>query len=96
MELRLWHLLKQRHVSQAEFARRLGVTVSGLSINKRFSPSVNKLKEYADAIGVPVWELLVDCGEPLPAEDPDTSSKAVCQKCGTVIETDIKLTISKQ
>ena len=61
-----------------ELAARLGMTETGLSIaiGDNGNPSLKRLQEIADILGVSVPELFA----------PQPSNTITCPKCGTVLE----------
>lgn len=55
-------LLKEKDVTQAELARRLGMTTGGINhyIKGKRTPSVKQLKRIARALGVTVQDIIKD------------------------------------
>ncbi len=88
-------LLAERGLTQVDLAKKMGMTTGGLAIGQQsFSPSLKSLKMYADAIGVPTWELLHDCGESYIADDGNKESvlNITCSECGTELDICISIT----
>lgn len=80
MSIRLKEILSEKGITQKELAERLGISTVGMSkIATGDNPSLSSLQKIADAIGVPVWELLVSRDE-ICATSP--SGTAVCPHCG--------------
>jgi transcriptional regulator with XRE-family HTH domain len=74
--LKIKELCKSKRISMAELANKIGVTPSALSQNISGNPSLDRLKEIADALNVPITELFEQ-----PASDTIT-----CPKCGAKLE----------
>jgi transcriptional regulator with XRE-family HTH domain len=57
--MRIKEILKEKGISQKEFASRLGMSEVGFSIaiSEKGNPPINKIKEIAAALGVPVTDL---------------------------------------
>jgi len=80
-KLRVKEILKEKNITQKNFAFQLGMTEVGLSksINENGNPDLKRLNEIAAALNVPFIELF---------ERP-VSGNISCPKCGT----DLKLTL---
>jgi len=63
----------------------IGVSQPSASQLVNGNPSLKKLEEIANIIGVPLWELLKD--------DEDTSQKVICPHCGKEINVSISCDI---
>lgn len=74
--LKIKELCKGKGLSMADLAKRIGVTPSALSQNISGNPNLDRLKEIANALEVPITELF---------EQPDTSI-ITCPNCGTKLE----------
>lgn len=63
MEIRIRTLIAERHMTMAQLGEKAGVdqTVINTLINRQ-SATLESLTKYANALCVPVWELLYDCG----------------------------------
>lgn len=80
MSIRLKEILSERGITQKELAERLGISTVGMSkIATGDNPSLSTLQKIADAIGVPVWELLVSRDEVCGSS---SSGTAICPHCG--------------
>jgi transcriptional regulator with XRE-family HTH domain len=55
--LRVKELCKLKRVSMTKLANKTGVTPSALSQNLKGHPNLDRLKEIADALGVPITAL---------------------------------------
>jgi transcriptional regulator with XRE-family HTH domain len=55
--LRVKELCKKKGLTIAEVASKIGVTASALSQNLSGNPSLDRLVEISDALGVPIQEL---------------------------------------
>ena len=75
IKLRVKEVLREKGITQKEFASQLGMTEVGLSksINENGNPDFKKLNEIAEALNIPFTELFEQ-----PATDIIT-----CPKCGT-------------
>jgi transcriptional regulator with XRE-family HTH domain len=76
--MRIKEILKEKGISQKEFASKLGMSEVGFSIaiSEKGNPPINKVKEIAAALGVPVTELF---------EQPKSDTIS-CPKCGARLE----------
>ena len=80
MSIRLKEILSEKGITQKELAERLGISTVGMSkIATGDNPSLSTLQKIADAISVPVWELLVSRDE-ICTTSP--SGSTVCPHCG--------------
>lgn len=73
--LRIKALLKERGITAKEFAKRLGMSEVGfgITISDKGNPSLERLQQIADELGVPVAELF---GE----------HSLTCPKCGAKLK----------
>lgn len=67
MHLRVKDLLKERGMKMADLAGLLGMNQSNLAKALDGNPTLSKLQDIADALGVPVRELLPDAPPASPA-----------------------------
>ncbi len=95
MEIRLTELLEERHMTKTDLAKKMGVTIDALPRNNRFKPSLAAIQKIADALEVPVWEMLVDCGaSSVGLEDnKPIENLQSCPHCGAVIKTSMKISV---
>jgi transcriptional regulator with XRE-family HTH domain len=79
--MRIKEILKERGISQKEFASKLGMSEVGFSIaiSEKGNPPINKIKEIAAALDVPVAELF---------EKPK-SNTINCPVCGTTLKIEV-------
>ena len=75
IKLRVKEILKEKGITQKDFAFQLDMTEVGLSksINENGNPDLKRLNNIASALNVPITELFEQ-----PATDVIT-----CPKCGT-------------
>lgn len=77
--LRIKELCKEKGISQKQLAALLDLREDSFSIAiKRNSLSLAKLDKIADALGVPVADLL--------AQDPERGASIICPHCGQSIK----------
>ena len=76
--LRVKEILRDKGITQKDFASKLGMTDVGFSksINENGNPGLNRLNEIAAALNVPFIELF----------EAPASGGIICPKCGTSIE----------
>lgn len=67
-------MCKEKGVTMQELAKRMGVTYQALYANASGNPTIDKLNQIADALGVSVCELI---------EKP---SVFTCPKCGAKLK----------
>lgn len=67
-------ICKQKGISQAELAERLGISPSALNQRISGNPTLDKIEETAKALGVPISDLFIR---------PDEEAGFVCPNCGT-------------
>lgn len=78
--MRIKQILQEKGITQKEFAKRLGMSETGLSlaISDDGNPPLKRLKQIADALGVNIAELF-------EAEQPVTET-ICCPKCDALIK----------
>ena len=57
VSLRIKELCKERHISMTELADRIGITLVALSQSLNGNPTLSRLQEVANALGVDVVDL---------------------------------------
>jgi transcriptional regulator with XRE-family HTH domain len=82
IKLRVKEILKEKGITQKEFASQLGMTEVGLSktINENGNPDLKRLNEIAKALSVPFSELF----------EPPQTDVINCPKCGAKLEIKVK------
>lgn len=91
---RIRELCKERNITLADLAKRMGIKTTGLSVaGGHYSPSYNNIKAYAKALNVPVWETLHDCGESAIANSSiQTSTITIpCPHCLSTIIVNVNI-----
>ena len=77
MELRIRQILKEKGITAAQLAERLGITHGAMSLTINGNPTLSTLEKIADALEVPFTDLFVDkrinancphCGKPISIE----------------------------
>ncbi len=78
IKLRVKEILKEKGITQKDFAAQIGMTEVGLSksINEEGNPPLKKIAEMASILQVPISELF---------EQPK-ENVIICPKCGTKLE----------
>ena len=74
-ELRIKELCKERGITQAQLAEKLGIARESLS-RMLVSPSYPTLEKISAALGVPMWQLFAS---------PEEVKSGVCPHCGKPI-----------
>lgn len=75
--LRVKEICKQKGISQAELAKKMKVSASALNQSIVGNPSLDKLKEIANALGVSISELV---------GDESSDNIITCPTCGTKLK----------
>lgn len=77
---RIKELIKERGMTQEQFARKLGL--SRITVVKTLSgnPSVETLKKMANVLDVPMWQLFATKEEVIGEEQGENT--ITCPKCG--------------
>ncbi|WP_295937924.1 helix-turn-helix transcriptional regulator [uncultured Alistipes sp.] len=57
MELRIKELCKEKGITQTEIAKRLNISNVNLSNSLNGNPTLGRLQEVAEILGVEVWQL---------------------------------------
>jgi len=73
--LRVKEICKQKGISQAELAKKMGVSASALNQSIVGNPSLDKLKDIANALEVTISELVGD--------QKEEENAIICPKCGS-------------
>lgn len=79
MDLRIKQLLKEKGMTAAELANKLGVTHGAMSLMINGNPTVSSLQKIAEALDVPITELF-----------ESNQAKAICPHCGKPIKINIE------
>lgn len=80
MSIRLKEILSEKGIAQKELAERLGISTVGMSkIATGDNQTLSTLQKIADALEVPVWELLVSRDEICTSS---SSGSTICPHCG--------------
>lgn len=80
--MRIKEILKSKGITSKELASRLGLSEGALSQSLNGNPTLERLKQIASALGVPVSELF----EPSPADQ----ASITCPHCGKSITLQVK------
>ncbi len=88
--MRIKELIKQKGLTQKEFAEKLGMTTVGLSQILAGKPSYTTMEKIASTLGVEVWELLVSPEEIIKSCSVN-SGTITCPKCGNVIHVEVRV-----
>lgn len=75
MKERVKFLLKQKGMTAKELAEKMGITDGALSLSLSGNPTLSRLQEIADALGVNVSELFAS-----------QESSLYCPKCGAKLQ----------
>jgi transcriptional regulator with XRE-family HTH domain len=59
MALRIKELCKEKHITMAELAGKIGINPVTLTQSLNGNPTLNRLQEVADSLGVDISELFV-------------------------------------
>lgn len=78
---RIKELLKERNLTQKEFAEMLGISPVGLYQQLK-APSYPTLQKWSAVLHVPIWQLFVS---PEEVKTEDNDFKTVCPHCGKKI-----------
>ena len=82
MELRVKEICKEKGLLFKELADKIGISDVGLRKQVQGNPSLKTLETIAEALDVPVWQLLVSKEEVQKGEGNTLS----CPKCGVKLE----------
>ena len=75
---RIKELIKEKGMTQEQFASKLGVTRISVVKTLAGNPSVDTLRKMANVLGVPMWQMFATKDEVI-GEKPNTIT---CPKCG--------------
>ena len=81
--MRIKEIIKEKGCTQAQFAEKLGISLSALNQQMTGKPSLSTLEKIAEALGVEIWELFIS-----PKEFPTQGLK--CPHCGKPIKINIE------
>lgn len=62
---RIKQLMVEYEISRIDLAAKLGITPAALSLSRPdgdYSPTMSRMKDYANVFGVEIWETIYDCG----------------------------------
>lgn len=82
MELRIKDILKERDMTQQQFAEVLGITRSALTQQLSGKPSLTTLEKIAEALGVEMWELFKSKSEIVEEIAEEKKNTITCPRCG--------------
>ena len=82
MELRIKDILKERDMTQQQFAEVLGITRSALTQQLSGKPSLTTLEKIAEALGVEMWELFKSKSEIVEEIAEEKKNTIPCPYCG--------------
>lgn len=88
--MRIKELIKQKGLTQKEFAEKLGMTTVGLSQILAGKPSYTTMEKIASTLGVEMWELLVS-PEEIVSSYSINSGTITCPKCGEIIHVEMRV-----
>ena len=86
MELRIKEILKERNMTQQQFADMLGITRSALTQQLSGKPSLATIERIAEKLNVQIWELFVSKEEIVEEITEEAKSMIKCPKCGARFE----------
>lgn len=75
---RIKELIKEKGMTQEQFASKLGVTRISVVKTLAGNPSVDTLRKMANVLGVPMWQLFATKDEVIGEQ----SNTITCPKCG--------------
>lgn len=82
---RIKEILKEKGITQQEFADMLGITRISVVKTLAGNPSQETLEKMANALNVPMWQLFAS-----PTDIQKADGSFVCPNCGTPLELKIK------
>lgn len=80
--------MNERGITSRYLSERMGITLSGVNQHLTGNPSLKVLKQIAEILEVPVWQLLVDPAEILPKEP---TVQITCPHCGKSIAVEVNV-----
>lgn len=75
-------ICKEQGLLFKELAKKIGITEIGLRQALKGKPSLTTLEKVSTALGIKVWELLIE---------EETISKVVCPHCGKELKIKIEI-----
>lgn len=84
MELRIKEILKERNLTQQQFAEMLGITRSALTQQLSGKPSLATIERIAEKLEVPVWQLFTSEEDIIKGVEKKNSIP--CPYCGKDID----------
>lgn len=83
MKLRIKEICDRKGITVRSIAEKVEISVPGLYniANGKINPSSNTLERIADALDVPLWQLLIS-----PDEINKPTNQMICPECGAKLE----------
>lgn len=86
---RIKQILKERNITQKEFAALLGISPVGLYQQIK-TPSYPTLEKWAAVLNIPMWQLFASPEEVAANTQQDTQgARLVCPHCGKPLHIDL-------
>lgn len=84
--MRIKEILKERDMTQQQFADMMGITRSALTQQLSGKPSLSTIERMAEALEVEVWELFKSKTEIVDEILEEKKNTITCPKCGARFE----------
>ncbi len=87
---RIKQILKERKMTQKEFAALLGISSVGLYQQIK-TPSYTTLEKWAAVLNIPMWQLFASPEEVAASTPQETGQgvRLVCPHCGKLLQVDL-------
>lgn len=85
---RIKQILKERNITQKEFAALLGISPVGLYQQIK-TPSYPTLEKWATALNIPMWQLFASPEEVAANTQEGQGVRLVCPHCGKPLHIDL-------